>query len=141
MEKSFIIDKNMRVALGNCIRVRNVEKSEGTAYYDEPDVFVCVQVENETGENEYCILLDEKEFEQAKKNGIPCGSLNMVAGRIYPKFNRANSKNYFCVKMKDWENEEFVAMFEIGDWSKFYTAAINHPKSCTCKSFLTDILD
>lgn len=140
MKKSFIIDKDMPVVLGNCIRVWNVEKSEGTAY-DGPDVFVCVHVESETGKDEYCILLDEKEFEQVKKNGIPCDDLDMIAGRIYPRFDKVERKNYYCVKMKDWENKEFVAMFDIGDWSKFYMAAISHPKSCTKKNLLTDILD
>ena len=140
MKQSFIVDANMPIVLGNCIRVKNVEQSEGLVS-GEPEVFVCVQVENETGKNEYAILLTEDEFEKVKANAVMCDDENMIAGRIYTRFDKIESKNYYCVKMKDWTNRVFIAMFEIGDWSKCYMQAINHPKSCTRKSLLTDILD
>ena len=138
MGQSFIIDKNMPVALGNCIRVKNVEQSEGLAH-NEPDVFVCIQVENETGENEYCILLDEEKFAQVRKNAMFCDDGNMVAGRIYTRF--VKFRNCYCVKLKDWTNQVFIALFDIGEWSRCYVNAIAHPKSCTRKSLLTDVLD
>ena len=61
MKNSMILDSDMPVVLGNCIRVENVEKRNGVAPLDDEGVFVCVQVENETGKDEYCILLTQAE--------------------------------------------------------------------------------
>ena len=123
-----IIDKGMPIVLGNCVRVRN----------DEVDVLVCVQVESNDGKDEYCILLTEDELKKLPRMVADCGDV-VVAGRIYVKF--IGGKNYYCVKLKDWNGAEFVGAFDIGFWRKCFERAMDNPKSCTKKGIVTDILD
>ena len=138
MKNSMILDNDMPVVLGNCIRVENVEKRNGVAPSNDEDVFVCVQVENENGQDEYCILLTQDEFDRIPRVEGMDGS-QMIAGRIYTKFIR--DKNYYLVKMKGYDGIGFVGMFEIGFWADCFKRAIAHPMSCTKKGFITDILD
>ena len=138
MKNSMILDNDMPVVLGNCIRVENVEKRNGVASSDDEDVFVCVQVENENGQDEYCILLTQDEFDRLPRiEGMD--DSRMIAGRIYAKFIR--DKNYYLVKMKGYDGIGFVGIFEIGFWADCFERAITHPMSCTTKGFITDILD
>jgi hypothetical protein len=129
-----IIDKNMKVCLGNCIRVSNVEKKNRL----ESSVYVCIQVESEDGKSEYAILLTQGEYDKIIKADT-FDMKDMVPGRIYAKF--ILSKNYYTVRLKGYDGVEFVGLFEIGDWRKYYERALKHPNSCTKKSFLADILD
>lgn len=138
MKNSMILDSDMPVVLGNCIRVENVEKNNGVAPSDDEDVFVCVQVENETGKDEYCILLTQEEFDRLPRiEGMD--DRRMIAGRIYAKY--VGNKNYYLVKMKGYDGIGFVGIFEIGFWADCFERAITHPRSCTKKGFITDMLD
>lgn len=138
MKNSMILDRDISVTLGNCIRVKNVEKSNGVASSDDEDVLVCMQVENENGKDEYCILFTLDEFDRIPRlEGMD--ESQMIAGRIYVKF--IGHKNYYLVKMKGYDGIGFVGMFDIGFWADCFKRAITHPKSCTKKGFITDILD
>ena len=138
MKNSMILDSDIPVVLGNCIRVENVEKRNGVAPVDDDDVLVCVQVENETGNDEYCILLTQDELDRIPRaEGMD--ESRMVAGRIYTRF--IGDRNYYLVRMKGYDGIGFVGMFEIGFWADCFRRAITHPMSCTRKGFITDILD
>lgn len=51
-----IIEKNLKVELGQLIRVNNLEKKA-----NENDIYVALQVEDEDGGNERCLLFTEIE--------------------------------------------------------------------------------
>lgn len=138
MKNSMILDNDIPVVLGNCIRVENVEKSNLVAPVGDEDVLVCVQVENENGKDEYCILLTQDELDRIPRfEGMD--ERQMVAGRIYTRF--IGDKNYYLVKMKGYDGVVFVGMFDIGFWADCFRRAVTHPKSCTKKSLITDIFD
>jgi hypothetical protein len=138
MKNSMILDRDIPVVLGNCIRVENVEKSNGVAPSNDEDVLVCMQVESENGKDEYCILFTLDEFDRIPRlEGMD--ERQMIAGRIYMKF--IGYKNYYLVKMKGYDGIGFVGMFDIGFWADCFKRAITHPNSCTKKGFITDILD
>ncbi len=139
MKNPMILDENMPVVLGNCIRVENVEKSLGEEKNpEEADVFVCVQVESENGNDEYPILMTQQELERLPRVDFMDMS-EMVAGRAYPKFIK--DKNYYCVKLLAYDGETFVGAFDIGYWKDCFIRAMSHPRSCTKKKFITDVLD
>ena len=133
-----ILDTNIPIVMGNCIHVANCEKKENTSLAAEADVFICIQIENENGKDEYSILMTQEEFDNLKKGVFPDMD-KMIFGRIYPKF--ITNKNFYCVKLKENNDNVFVGIFDIGDWAEFYKRAIEHPKSCTRKSMLTNLLD
>ena len=133
-----ILDKDMSVVMGNCIHVVNCEKKDDARYAAEDDVLICIQVENESGREEYPILMTQDEFDKLEKGYLPDMD-DMVMGRIYPKF--ITDKNFYCVKLKENTNDIYVGIFDIGDWSTYYRRAIDHPKSVTHKSMITDLFD
>ena len=135
---SKILDTNLPVVMGNCIHVVNVEKELNPRLTNEADVFICIQVENEEGKDEYCILLTQDEYDKLKKGTFP-NMKDMIPGRIYHKFIVDN--NFYCVKLKDPSGEVYVGVFDIGDWSKYFQRALSHPQSCTKKHIITDLFD
>lgn len=133
-----IIDIHMPIVMGNCIHVLNIEKEVDSKLSKEPNVFICIQVENEDGKVEYPILMTQDEYDKLERAVFP-NMKDMIAGRIYVMFIRDN--NYYCVKLKDVNGDVFVGVFDIGDWAEYYKRATHHPKSVTKKSIITDILD
>lgn len=132
-KNQMMIDGSAKVVLGNCIRVRNLDRKDG-----EPDTLVCIQVESENGKDEYPILMTEDDFHEigVVDDGDSDG---MVAGRVYGrKFGRSMR---YCVKLNDEELGCFVASFEKWKWMQHFQMAATHPNSCTRKSLITDILD
>jgi hypothetical protein len=49
-----IIDKNLKIVLGQLIRVKNLNKK-----IHENSIYVSLQVEDEDGNNERCLLFSE----------------------------------------------------------------------------------
>lgn len=129
----YIYDEDMPIILGNCIRVLNADSTK-----EEHDSFVCIQVESEDGRTEYPILMTLLEYDKLE-HVVNDDMKKMVAGRIYPAF--IHGKNYYCVKLNGYDKEEYIGIFDIGDWAKYYRRAVEHPKSVTKKSLLTDIFD
>ncbi len=134
METPMIIDKNMKVVLGNCIRVSNVEKKHRL----EANVYVCIQVESEDGKEEYPILLTQGEYDNIMKTDT-VDMKGMISGRIYTKFMLF--KNFYIIRLRGYDDSEFVAVFDIAAWKKYFERALKHPNSCTKKGIITDILD
>ena len=132
-----ILDKNLSVALGNCIHVLNVEK-QNNPNLKEDDVFICIQVENESGDKEYSIHMTQSEMDSLKKGNLSDMD-KMIFGRIYHKF--IVDTNYYCVKLRDNSGDVYVGIFNIAKWSSYYKRAVTHPMSCTKKSLWTDLFD
>ena len=136
---SMILDEGMPVALGNCIRVENVEKSLGLERNpEEGDEFVCIQVESEGGKDEYPILLTPKEMEKLPRARGAIAD-EMVAGRAYQRF--VGGTNYYCVRLKTKDGDSFVGVFDIGFWKCCFARAVEHPRSCTRKGVIRDMFD
>ena len=136
------LDKRMLVMLGNCIRVLNTEKTaHPDKLSDEPDVFYCIQVENNSGaeEVEYPILIPEDEFNKLEPV-FPEGDkfLKMKPGRIY--FENDNGKNFYCIKLRT-PDECFVVMFPIATFKRYYELAQSHPSCCTKKNWFVNLFD
>ena len=133
-----ILDDSIPVAMGNCIRVYNEEKAHAINLQHQEDIYVCIQVENAKGNEEYPILLTQDEFAALKIDTEKDGS-GMKAGRIYPI--SMNKQNMYQVKLKDVSGKEFVVNIPIMQWKIFFDRAVRHPHSVTRKRFLTDLLD
>lgn len=133
-----ILDKDFPVHMGNCIHVVNCDKESNPKLVKEPDVFICIQVEDETGKDEYPILMTQDEFDKLEKAVFPDMD-NMIPGRIYSKF--LLKTNFYCVKLKEDNGQVYVGVFDIGAWATYFRRAISHPMSCTKKSLITDLFD
>lgn len=132
------IDRKVPVFLGNCIRVENVEKKlDGGRLASEPDRFVCIQVEEEDGYEEYCILLTELELDRLPRVDASLGGA--VQGRAYRRF--IGGYNVFCIRLKDWNGGVFTCVFSALKWKECYERALLHPKSCTVKNRIVDFFD
>lgn len=133
-----ILDKDLPIHMGNCIHVVNCEKKSNLNLAKEPDVFICIQVEDETGKDEYPILMTQDEFDKLEKAVLPDMD-SMIPGRIYHKF--LINTNRYCVKLKEDNGQVYVGVFDIEAWATYFKRAISHPMSCTKKSFITDLFD
>ncbi len=129
-----IIDTDMPIKMGNCIHVQNCDK----ACHDDFETYICIQVEEETGDEEYAILVTDEELSKTKRY-VAKDTVNMIPGRIYTKF--ILGENFYCVKLNDKKGGTFVAAFPIRDWVVYFKRAISHPNTCTKKSLMTDLLD
>ena len=102
-----IIDTDLKVVLGQLIRVKNLQKKP-----NENAVYVAVQVEDENGNNERCLLFTE--IECSDMQNIYSAILEkMLYGRLY-KFIIDN-KETFVVRVKN--NKRKNNRFNV--WSLF----------------------
>ena len=140
MSNSHVIDKN-KIVLGQCIRVNNVEKQTNPIKHrSDNNEYVAVQVEDYTGDIEYCILLTKKEYTKMETVELMYELFNsMRSGRIYP-VTIANKLSYL-LKVTDWENNSKIFRISLKQLAIARHRAINHPSSCTKKSVLTDLFD
>ena len=92
-----IIDKDLKVELGQLIRVTNLNKRA-----QENEIYVSLQVENEDGENERCILFTE--IETADMEKISASFLSsLICGRIYKCIIGRYQTN--IIKVKNYTGE------------------------------------
>lgn len=131
------LDKNLPVALGNCIHVMNLEAGS-PGHANEDPVLVCIQVEDKTGQREYPILLTQMEYESLRRVQ-PVDMDDRKFGRCYNQF--IEDTNYFVIKLRDASGSVSCGLFEIGFFGKCYERAITHPKSVTRKNFIRDLMD
>lgn len=123
-----------KVRLGAVIKVKNSE--EGAT---QNKVYYAIQVEDQNGNNECCMLLTEKEY-----NKLSCINptekllKEFTPGRIYPITHGKRNSNW--IRLID-DNLEFLVQMS----DKLIIHAISrgdkHPKSTTKKSFMEDLLD
>jgi len=127
----------LTVKLGQLITIENKERKKF-----ENEKYVSLQVEEEDGSNERCILFTEKEVNTFKeidsKNKWMYNSLK--AGRLYPFYQNDQLASFF-VKIFD-ENEE-IKFVKIA--AKIIKAADErakkNPEDLTKKSFFRNLID
>ena len=87
------LDDN-KIVLGQMVRVANQEKK-----FNENELYVAVQVEDENGENERCILFTEIELSDMEKITFDFAFSKMVNGRLYSAI--IDKKPTYLVKLSN----------------------------------------
>ena len=133
-----VID-DLKIELGTCIRVYNVEKKEYPCKYKSDEAeYLAIQVEAFEGDEERCILMTHIEHTDAATVELSF-AVNMVFGRLYPVI--INRKRLYLCKVKHWNGNVRIIRFTQKLLDKCDIRAKKHPKSCTKKSWLTDMMD
>ena len=128
-----IIDKELKVQLGQLIRVTNLQKK-----LHENDIYVSVQVEDEDGENERCVLFTE--IEAADMEKICANFLTALKhGRIYTCIIDKRQTN--ILRVKNYNGEDKYFRLSNTQLVKAEKRAKRNLEDLTVKSKLTDIFD
>jgi hypothetical protein len=128
-----IIDKDLTVELGQLIRVTNLNKKA-----QENEIYVSLQVEDEDGENERCILFTEIETADMEKIG---GSFleSLVCGRIYKCLIGKHTTN--IIKVKNFNKETKFFRVSNSQLAKAEKRALRNQEDLTKKSLWIDMID
>jgi hypothetical protein len=128
-----IIDKDLTVELGQLIRVTNLNKKA-----QENEIYVSLQVEDEDGENERCILFTEIETADMEKIG---GSFleSLVCGRIYKCLIGKHTTN--VIKVKNFNKETKFFRVSNSQLAKAEKRALRNQEDLTKKSLWVDMMD
>lgn len=129
------MDENLKIKLGQFVRVENKNKKNL-----ENDIYVALQIEDEDGNNERCILFTEIEIADLKCINLSNWFVpSMVAGRLY---NVSLNKNSFYL-MKIFNRSEDIRVIKLSKrlLKKAEKRAKNNPEDLTKKSYLTDLFD
>ena len=122
-----------KIAMGKVIKVENQMKV-ATAN----DVYLSVQVEDESGDNERCLLFTEKEFDKVATVKADFMIESMKAGRIYNAI--IDGDTTYLVKVGRGDIEKIIRLspsqLEIAE-----NRSEKNPEDLTKKSLLTDMID
>lgn len=128
-----IIDKDLKVELGQLIRVTNLNKRA-----QENEIYVSLQVEDEDGKNERCILFTE--IETADMEKISASFLSsLICGRIYKCIIGRYQTN--IIKVKNYTGEIKYFRISNSQLKKAERRASRNLEDLTKKSKLTDLFD
>ena len=128
-----IIDKDLKVELGQLIRVINLNK-----HAKENAIYVSLQVEDEDGKNERCLLFTEIETSDMEKISASFLS-SLVFGRIYKCIIGRCQTN--IVKVKNYTGEIRYFRLSNSQLKKAERRAARNLEDLTKKGVLTDLFD
>lgn len=131
---SKIIDDNLKVVLGQMIKVQNKEKKNL-----ENDDYIAVQVEDQNGYNERCLLFTEIQLSDMPKVDSKFLNDNLVNGRLY-SFVIGKQKS-FLIKMFNRYKQDKIYRVSFAKLKKAQKRALNNPQDLTKKNWLTDLTD
>lgn len=138
-------DEQLKIKLGQCIRVANLEKANAIGVEkfrrgSEMSEYIAIQIEDEDGANERCILLTHTEHTDMESVKIPAAmSKGMVAGRLYCCMI---AREYtFLLKVKHWDGRNRILRISDSQLKRADVRSTKHPKSLTKKGRLTDLMD
>lgn len=131
-----IIDKNLKVVLGQLIRVKNLNKKP-----TENALYVSLQVKDENGNNERCILLSEKEVTKLEIEKIKADFLysNMKAGVIYRFIINNHETN--LIKVLNYEKKNLIFKISNNLLLIAEKRALRNEEDLTKKGFFVDLFD
>lgn len=134
-----LIDEHS-VKLGQCIRVVNVEKKAGNDR-SGADTYVSIQVEDENGDNERCLLFTLAEFSDMEKIELHESLYKgMIIGRTYPA--KIATRPCYLARVRHYDTGRIMLLrISITQLTKADKRAARHPESVTKKSFLSDLMD
>lgn len=125
---------NFEVVLGKMIKVANTGKK-----FNENEIYVSVQVEDENGKNERCLLFTEIELSDMEKIELNFAFDSMVNGRIYKVVIDKVETN--LLKMENGNGDVKIYRVSNSQLLAAETRAKRNPEDLTKKSFFTDLMD
>lgn len=129
-----IIDKDLKIKLGQMITVQNQNKK-----IHERDTYIAIQVEDECGTNERCILFTELELSDIRKIQSDVINNNLITGRIYSI--KINNKQQYIIKLLNRLGQELVVRLTKRLLNVAEQRALRNKEDLTKKGFFTDLID
>jgi hypothetical protein len=126
--------EELEVKLGQMLKVANQEKK-----FNENELYVSVQVEDENGENERCLLFTEIELSDMEKITFDFAFEKMVCGRIYKAV--IDQKETNLIKMTNAIGENKIYRVSNSQIATSEERAKRNPEDLTKKSLITDLMD
>ena len=123
-----------KVVLGQMIKVQNQDKKNLQC-----ENYIAVQVEDEDGENERCLLFTEIQLADMPKMTSKLLQKNMVVGRLYSFVIGCHKA--FVVKMFNRSGDEKIFRISPKKLQLSQKRAMKNPQDLTKKSWLTDLAD
>lgn len=127
------LDTN-KIKLGQIIRVANKEKK-----IQENQNYIAIQIEDENGDNERCILFTEIEFSDLEKITFNFAFEKMVNGRLYNAI--IDKKETFLVKLTNGTGEEKIYRISKTQLNSAEERAKKNPEDLTKKNWFVDLMD
>lgn len=125
---------DLKTVMGQMIMVKNQNKV-ATAN----DQYVAIHVEDESGENERCLLFTEIELSDMEKIEMGLLKDKMVQGRLYSaKIDKRNT--YLCL-VKNRLEKQIILRISPFQLSQAEVRASKNPEDLPKKDFLTDLMD
>ena len=128
-----IIDKDLKIKLGQLIRVKNLKKR-----LHENEIYVSLQVKNEDGCDERCLLFTEIEISDMEK--ISGEFLKLLKdGFIYKCVLGKRETN--IIRVKNYEGEDKFLRVSKTQLKRAERRAELNKEDLTEKSFFTNLFD
>lgn len=129
------MNNDLEIKLGQLIGVENKNKRNL-----ENESYIALQIEDQDGNNERCILFTEIEISDIKTVSIEnwfCE--HMKIGRLY--LTTIGKRSFYLIKVYNIHEEVKIIRLSKRVLNKATKRALNNPEDLTKKSFLTDIFD
>ena len=124
------IDKQ-KVRLGQMIRVINQNKKK-----NQNQLYVSLQVEDENGTNERCLLFTQIQLSDMQKVKMP---FDLVFGRLYKV--QIDKRNTYLVKVKNYNDQQMILRLSPYQLDFATNRSLRNPEDLTKKDMLTDLFD
>ena len=124
---------DVKVTLGKKIRVANQDQKS-----NENEIYVAIQVEDESGDNERCLLFTESELNAIETVKFNFAYENMKPGRLYSA--NLDKKDTYLVKLDDNSNNSLYRVSP-SQLKAAEERAKRNPEDLTKKGFITNLLD
>lgn len=125
---------DLKIVLGQMIKVQNQNKRNL-----QNDSYIAVQVQDEDGQNERCLLFTEIELSDMPKVKSEFLMQKMVEGRIYSFC--IGMKQLFLLKMSNRTETSMIFRISKRKLEIAEKRAMKNPQDLTKKSWLTDLRD
>lgn len=124
---------DVKVTLGKKIRVANQDQKS-----NENEIYIAIQVEDESGDNERCLLFTEAELDAIETVKFNFAYDNMKPGRLYCA--NLDKKDTYLVKLDDDSNNSLYRVSP-SQLKAAEERAKRNPEDLTKKGFITNLLD
>lgn len=122
-----------KVVMGKLIKVANQEKK-----INENEVYVSIQVEDEDGNNERCLLFTEVELSDMEKITFDFALNKMKDGRLYKA--KIDNKDTYLMKINN-DGNEMILRISNSQLKIAESRSARNLEDLTEKSWITDLTD
>ena len=127
------LDDN-KIVMGQMVRVANLQKK-----FNENEQYIAIQVEDENGKNERCLLFTEIELSDMEKINFKFAFDNMKSGRLYSA--TIDRKPTYLVKLSNDNEKEMIYRISPTQLTAAEERAKRNPEDLTKKSWFTNLKD